>query len=333
MIHFRPLPGRPESWDSLIRGYDTKTLFHESAWLDHVADIHPNGRIGYYEVVQNDTVIGYHCGLEIRKMLLPIHGSPLGGTGTNHMGPLVSRETDQRALVRGLSRLLGVGGFLHIELSHFMLDPVVMADEGFSVQEGVTHLIPLGGSVDDAWSELKSEARNRVRKAQKNGLVIERAYDRSVVEEFFDQFKEVYGKQGMDVPFTIDRPKSLFDHLNAAGRLLPLRVRHGEDVVATGLFPFDERCIYFWGAASWIRHHKLCPNEALQWAVIEFAVQEGIPAYNMCGGTSQFKNKFGGEDVPNNIYYRSALPMLSWARDRYRTRHFRNLRKTAVEAS
>ena len=329
MIHFKPLATRPADWDERIRQYDTKTLFHESSWLDHVMDIHRGGRIRYFEVVRDGVTIGYHCGLQIRKMMLPIHGSPLGGTGTNYMGPLVAGGTDQRELVRGMAGLLGVGGVLHLELSHYMLDPEIMRAEGFSVQSGVTHLVRLDGTVEDAWAALKSEARNRVRKSQKNGLVVERTDDPAIVDEFFEQFTEVYGKQGMVVPFGRERPRSLFERLLPVGRLLALRVRHGQEVVATGLFPYDERCIYFWGAASWIRHHRLSPNEALQWAVIEFAVREGIPAYNMCGGTSQFKNKFGGEDVPYNTYYRSALPMLSWARDKYRARHYRRLRKNA----
>ncbi|HSJ30222.1 MAG TPA: hypothetical protein VK933_02235, partial [Longimicrobiales bacterium] len=152
MIEFRLLPGRPADWDDRIRQYDTKTLFHESAWLDHVLDIHPSGRIQYYALEQDGEHIGYHCGLLIRKMFLPIHGSPLGGTGTNFMGPLVARDVDQRELVRGLSRLLGVTGVLHLELSHFMLDEDVLREEGFSVQPGVTHLLRLNGSVDEAWS-------------------------------------------------------------------------------------------------------------------------------------------------------------------------------------
>jgi lipid II:glycine glycyltransferase (peptidoglycan interpeptide bridge formation enzyme) len=203
-----------------------------------------------------------------------------------------------------------------------------MEEAGFQVQEGVTHLCPLPGDVDAAWATLRGEARNRVRKAEKNGLVVERTDDPAVVEHFHEQFQEVYGKQGMAAPFGVERPRSLFRHLLPAGRLLPLWVRRGDEVLAAGLFPYDERCIYFWGAASWLRHQALCPNEALHWEVIRFAVEQGIPAYNMCGGTSQFKNKFGGEDVPYNTYHKSGVPFLRKARELYRERHFRSLRAT-----
>ena len=128
-------------------------------------------------------------------------------------------------------------------------------------------------------------------------------------------------------PFSKERPLSLFNHLNPAGRLLPLwAVRDGE-VLSAGLFPFDERSVYFWGAASWLRHQRLCPNEALHWAVIKFAVENGIPQYNMCGGTSQFKDKFGGSDIPYLQFHKSALPFLQTGRRLHRAWHFRSLRR------
>jgi hypothetical protein len=329
MIRFQLLPGRPADWDERIRPYHTKTLFHESAWLDHVLSIHPEGRIDYFELFDGAERVGYHCALRIVKMMIPIHGSPLGGTGTNFMGPVVGADVDQHRLMRSLKRLFGPRHFMHLELSNPWLDRAVMEAEGFQVQEGVTHLCTLPSDEEAAWATLRSEARNRVRKAEKNGLVVERTDDPAVVDHFHEQFGEVYGKQGMDRPFGKERPRSLFDHLLPAGRLLPLWVKSGDEVLAAGLFPYDERCIYFWGAASWLKHQSLCPNELLHWEVIRFAVRNGIPAYNMCGGASRFKNKFGGEDVPYLTYYKSALPILEVARRMYRDRHFRKLKASA----
>lgn len=329
-LRFERLPGRPADWDAAIQSYATKTLFHESAWLDHVLDIHPEGRIDYYEITDGGRRVGLHCGLRITRMLIPIHGSPLGGTGTNFMGPLVDDDVDQRALVRGLERLFGPRHFLHLELSNPALRREVLTDAGFQVEEGVTHLCPLPADLDAAFATLRSEARNRVRKAEKEGVVVERADDPAVVEHFYEQFGEVYGKQGMVRPFGVERPRSLFARLNPAGRLLPLWARRDGEVLAAGLFPHDDRCIYFWGAASWLRVQKLCPNEALHWGVIKFAVEQGIPLYNMCGGASQFKNKFGGEDVPYLTFHKSGLPGLQRARRWYRERHFRALKRSAA---
>jgi len=329
VIRFELLDGQPTNWDELIRRFPAKTLFHESAWLDHVKSIHPHGQCVFYEIRDDDRLVGYHSALRIKRLMIPIHGSPLGGTGTNFMGPLVEPGVDQGELIAGLCRLFGPRHFLHLELSNPWLDRKTMEAAGFAVQEGLTHVRSLPRDEDAAFAGLSSEARNRVRKAKKNGVVIERTDDPLVVSHFFAQFGEVYGKQGMVTPFGEDRPKSLFDHLMPANRLLAIWARRDDEILAAGLFPYDEHCIYFWGAASWLRYHSLCPNEALHWGVIQFAVQNGIPLYNMCGGTSQFKNKFGGEDIPYLIYHKSALPMLQTARRVYRNWHYRSLKKAA----
>ena len=333
MIRFMPLAARPAEWDREIRPYAGRTIFHESAWLDHVLDIHPDGRIACFEITDGEERVGLHCGLRITRMMVPIHGSPLGGTGTNFMGPLVHPDVDGREVVRALARLFGPRHFLHLEIGHPSLERAVMEAEGFQVQENVTHVVPLADGAEAAWAGMRSEARNRVRKAEKGGVVVERTEDPAIVDHFFAQFQEVYGKQGMTTPFGVERPRSLFDRLLPAGRLLPLWARKDGEVLAAGLFPYDDRRIYFWGAASWLRHQHLCPNEALHWEVMRFAAERGLEAYDMCGGTSRFKDKFGGEDVPYLSYHRSALPFLQTARRMYRDRHFRRLRREAPAAS
>jgi hypothetical protein len=48
-------PARPNEWDDDIQRFPTKTLFHESAWLDFVQTIHPRGGIEYVEIRQGVT--------------------------------------------------------------------------------------------------------------------------------------------------------------------------------------------------------------------------------------------------------------------------------------
>lgn len=317
---------RPREWDSLIDRFDTKTLFHEAAWLDHVHTIHPHGRIEYFRLTEDGNTVGYFCALKIRKMLLSIYGSPLGGTGTNYMGPIVSKDTNQAELVRALTGLCKTQGIAHLEVSHDWLNRAVMESHGFTVHENVTHVCPLPTDEERAWLQLKSTCRNRIRNAESNGLVAEMTDDPSIIDHYYAQLSEVYAKQGLTVPFSKDRPRSLFDHLLPADRIFPVWIKNQGTVIATGLFPYDARCVYFWGAASWLQYRHLCPNELLHWTVMRLGIARGIPLYNMCGGTSRFKDKFGGSDVPYNHYSRSTLPFLRTARQVYRSAHFLKLK-------
>lgn len=326
-MEVRKLGGRPDGWDGMIRQYHTKTLFHESAWHEHLLDIYPGGRIDFYEVIQDGEVVGHHCALAVRKAGLPIHGSPLGGTGTNYMGPLVAKDVDQIELLKALRKtILGVTSAWHMELANPWLERPATEAAGFLRQESVTHLCEVPDTEEDAWSYLRGTARNRIRKKDKFELVVERTDDPAVVDHYWEQFLEVYGNQGLTVPFGKDRVRSLFDRLHPADRLLAVWVKHEDRVVATGLFPHDERCIYFWGGASWASDRDRYPNEPLQWEVFRYAVENGIPRYNMCGGQSQFKKKFGGEDVIFDTYYASALPFLPRLRNLYRSWHFARLK-------
>jgi GNAT acetyltransferase-like protein len=320
------LPGRPADWDALIGGYEGKTLFHESCWLDHVLDIHPGSRIDYFVVRDGGDEVGCFCAQRVRKFALPIYGSPLPGTGTNYMGPLVRPGLDQHALIQAILRACWRNWAAHLELSAPLLDPEVAHSSGLAVDLGVTHVVPLAATEAEAWAGMKSTARNRVKKAERQGLVVELTTDPAVVDQFYEQLGEVFGKQGMAAPYGIERPRSLFRRLMPAGRLLAVRVQHQDEVVAAGLFPHDDRCIYFWGAGSWLRFQHLNPNELLQWTVMRRGVELGIPMYNMCGGESQFKDKFGGSDVPYYLYSRSLVPLLSHARRAYRRLHWWGLR-------
>ena len=46
----------------------------------------------------------------------------------------------------------------------------------------------------------------------------------------------------------------------------------------------------------------------------------------MCGGKSQFKDKFGGRDVDHIIYSKSYLPVIDIAKKVYRKAHFKKSR-------
>ena len=93
-------------------------------------------------------------------------------------------------------------------------------------------------------------------------------------------------------------------------------------MVASGLFPHDKRCVYFWGAGSSNRDLHLCPNELLHWTVMKLAISRGIPLYNMCGGTSRFKDKFGGWDQTYYHYSKSATALLRIGRSLYRSAYY-----------
>jgi hypothetical protein len=316
-IEIRELAHRPTDWDEIIRRYPNKTLFHEGAWLDHVQDACPGGKLIYCAIQEGGADTGHVVGVLTKKSFVRIYGSPLPGTGTNYQGPLLHTDADLPGVLRAWFAWCRRRGVMHAEFAHPLLDALDARAEGIEVHRSVTHVVPLPSSEAAAWSALKSACRNRIRRAEKAGLTVEITSDASIADRFFEQYVEVFAKQGLVLPFGVERGRSLLTRLAPVDRVLPIWVKHNGEVVASGLFPFDEHAIYFWGAASWLRFQHLCPNELLHWAVMRHAIARGIPSYNMCGGTSRFKDKFGGEDIPYVRYSKSFLPGLSMARTAY----------------
>jgi hypothetical protein len=280
----------------------------------------------YYRIEDEEKIIGYFCGLLVKKFGFNIMGSPLKGTGTNYMGPIVNEDINLHDLIDAIIKMCKDEKIVYLELSNDILQKDIMEKYDFKVYNNLTHKISIPEDESTALKNMKRTGRNRVKKAISNEIELVELDDKTIALHFIDQLREVYGKQRMALPFKVDRVISLCESSAGNGRVLKYGIKHKDKIIASGLFPYDENAIYFWGAASWSRYQSLLPNEFIHWEVIKFAIKNKIPVYNMCGGGSQFKDKFGGEDVPYLIYSFSFLPLINYFRNVYKKIHWTKLK-------
>lgn len=322
------LPGRPNEWDRDIQGFATKTLFHESAWLDYVQTMHPRGRIEYFEIRQGGRAAGYFCAVRVRKvMLFPVYGSPLPEAGM-YMGPLIGGGVAQAELVQALVRLCRSRRIACLELANDWLDPQLMRRLGFRVSSNVTHVCPLPRDEASAWAAMRGTCRTRIRKAEKSGLEAEITQDAAIVDDFYRYLTLIMQAKGRWPQYGIERPRSLMACLTPADRLFSVRVKHQGRVIGAAFYPHDERSMYYWEGASDPAHLDLCPNELLHWTAMREAIRRRIPQFNIGGMPvpSRFTRKFGGADAPYHSYRRNFVPFLETARRLY---HWLDSRKPA----
>jgi hypothetical protein len=290
-----------------IKKYASKTLFHEPAWLEYLERT-GKGAPKYFEIVcNNNNKIGYFVFLEVKLGPFKIMGSPLPGWTTNYMGPIINEDVNQRELILSIKKLIRNKRYVYTEIKSDILKKELMQEAGFVPLCDQTAVFDVPKNEEDAWKKMSGFCRNRIRKGMKNSLEVEEVDNPSILEEYYDMIVARYREQGMEFPFSIDRLKILWDCLNSQGRILVLRVSRNGETAAVGLFPFDEKCIYYFGGASKSEANSLCPNELMHWSAIRKAQQLGIQKYNMCG-TSRFKRKFGTEDVPFISYIYSPIP-------------------------
>lgn len=312
-------------WDAVARGYRSKYLFHERCWLRFLEQSQ-RATVRARKLLGDDgSALGYLCAAEVRKGPFRLLGSPLQGWTTNFMGPLVD-DVDVESLLAALDRCCRDLGVDYFELSNPALPAAAMRAAGYELDADMTFLVPIDDE-EAMWGRLKSECRNRVRRGTKNGLCVEPTTDPAFVGEYYAQLQDVFLRQGRVPTYGRERVQALWDCLMPEGKLLALRVRHGERLVATGLFPHDERAIYFWGGAAWTRDYSLYPNELLHWTAMRVALERGIPQYNMCGGGS-FKPKFGGMPVVTERWFKALSPLARVGR--LALKHYMSARQRAL---
>lgn len=165
------------------------------------------------------------------------------------------------------------------------------------------YVLALEGDADRAWNNIDQTARNRVRKARRAGLTMER--NKAGVRDFYDVFSENQRDRG-----TPTLPLAFFEmmceHLRSDVQLF--LVRDVDRTVVAGMLALQTgpvlRNVY---AASLKAALPRCPNDLLYWEVVRWGYREGLAAFDMGrsqpgSGTVHFKEKFGGRPLPLYSY-------------------------------
>jgi hypothetical protein len=319
--HLEPLSAsEAERWDEITAPYETRELFHRRTWLEYLASSR-GAQIRLWRICAGDESIGYFCAGLLRKGPFRILGSPLRGWGTNFMGPIVHADVDQERLLDALDRLCGEEGVAMMEIEHPLFEKGNPRGHGYEPIPAATYVVELHADLDVMWSTLSSNCRNRIRKAKRLGLRVEETRECAVADEFYDQFEAVMRRQWLVPSYPRETARLLVRHLGRVGLLFSLRVLDAQGrVLAIGLFPHDERTVYFWGGAGVHDGRDACPNELLHWDVMRRAAEQGLTRYNMCGD-GRFKRKFGGAPVSVNRWRKYYWPGARTAHRAYELYH------------
>jgi hypothetical protein len=315
---FEPLaPAEAARWDELVAPYESRELFHRRAWLDYLTASR-GLQIRLWTIHSNGNTVGYFCGGVLQKGPFRILGSPLKGWGTNFLGPVANRGLDQGAFLKALDDLAEREHFAAVEIENPMLRADLMERAGYIGVSQPTYIVSLAASnTKTIWERINLKSRQKVRKAKRAGLVVNDVDDPAIADEFFDQFVSVLARKKLFPPYDRTCPHLLIKYLKPTKLLFALRVSHpSAGTIATGLFPRDDKTIYFWGGASQIDTWNFSPNDLLQWTAMEMAAEAGITTYNMCG-YGYFKSKFGGELHQPKRWHKCYSRTARWARRGY----------------
>ena len=302
-------------WDELVTGYPDYEVFHRQAWLDYLAESR-GVDIRKWAVYGQGRRLGLFCAGDLRKGPFRIWGSPLRGWGTNSMGAVLAADADPAEFLRALDVAARNEGIAMVELEPRSFHQDLLVRAGFQPVEGLTYWVELGDEAQ-MLKRLHKGRRSGVKKAIHSGLTAEVCETPEVAEEFYDRFRGIMQNKGLAPGYPREYPRLLFEHLHRIGRIWGLRIRDPLGrVLAAGLFPFDNRTLYFWGGADSLEGRSFCPNDFLHWSAMCLGARQGLRRYDT-SGHGRFKREFGGKLVTirrwHKCYWRSA----QWARKAY----------------
>jgi GNAT acetyltransferase-like protein len=324
MLEFRLLAAEEIPWARLDTLAD-RTVFQTREWLNFIAETQ-SGTPVVAELRDGPRPVGYFSGVVIRKFGVKMLGSSFPGWATPYIGfNLLPDSVTRNEALHALRRwAFGGLGCLHFEVSDWYFRNESIDTSGLDATAYESYESDLTQTEDELFGRMDSSCRRCIRKAEKSGLTIEHATDAGFVDEYYEQLKDVFAKQGKFPTYDVGRVRSLVRHLQPTGNILLVRARNPEGrSIATGIYPGLNEVAYFWGNASWRSDQQWRPNESLHWYAMRYWKQRGVKSFDW-GGGGAYKEKYGVHPLSVPWFYKSKYRIMTVARNEARDLYYRS---------
>lgn len=286
-------PSDGAAWDDYVRASPHSHFGQCRAWCDLLTR-----RFGAAErsfVAEED---GYIAGL------LPLFQRRAGARAplfTPPGGLIADDAATASALVRAAAPAVGRGRARWIELR----DQKTRWTGLDTVEENATLVLALERDPDTQWKAFDAKLRNQIRKGLKAGFTVHEgrdqlpAFHRVMLENMRD-----LGTPLMDLAYFGE----VLDRFGADATVLVIRL-NGEPAGAMFLIAHRDTLMDPW-ASSLRRFFAHCPNQALYWEALKYAIARGLRHFDFGrsqwdSNTFRFKTQWGAQPVP--LYYQYLL--------------------------
>lgn len=193
----------------------------------------------------------------------------------------------------------------------------IFARHGFLYDDHLTIIIELTRPETELWRDVSTKRRNQIRRARKEGCVVEQQHSLAALRASYSILQEVYQRARLPLP-DFSHFESLHRQADARSGLRLFTVSWQGKLIgcmlclAHGNWLFD----YYAGAHS--AHYKKYPNDLLPWWVLMWAKENGFTGFDFGGagkpnlpyGVRDYKKQFGGKLVSYGRYERARFPRL-----------------------
>lgn len=300
-----------QQWETFVAGHPQGTIFQTPDY----ADVHANapGFTPFVLAIMDDnTLVGILVAIISRVYKQPplsyftsraiVSGGPLVKDNDPALAALLiekyATEMSHRVIYSQFRNSFDMSSFKE-----------AFAKVHAKYEEHLNILVDLTKTEATLWSEVRPQRRNKIRKAQKNGLTVRELEDSDSIEQSYPILKEVY--QHAKLPLF---EPSLFT--NAFKRLHPKKMLKiygvflNEQLIGTMYTLCFNGRIYDWYAGSYRKHYTSNPNDILPWEIFLQSQAEGFTLFDFGGagkpnvpyGVRDYKILFGGTVVNYGRY-------------------------------
>lgn len=288
-------PGQDAEWDVYVHGSARATFCHLSAWKRAIEGAY--GLRSFYLLKRaGNEITGI---LPLFLVRSPILGKALVSVPFHGYGG-VCADDDRvaRELVDAAKEVTARRRVQYLELRHFdapHLDLTV-------TDRYVTYLVDLCGDPDDLWRCLRSEIRNRVRKAIKSGLACR------VGNAYLGDFYRVYAEHMRDLGTPVHSLGLFQRMMDEYSDQMTVFVIQGWGRTIGGMVTLRYRDTLnnLW-TSSLRRYSKYAPNNLLYWNALKFGCEQGLRCFDFGRSTrgtgpAEFKRRWGARVWPLHYY-------------------------------
>ena len=188
---------------------------------------------------------------------------------------------------------------------------------GFQYDEHLTILIDLTRSETELWQDVYPKRRNQIRRAEKEGCVVEKQESIPALKVCYAILQEVYQRARLPLP-DFSHFESLHQQADARSGLRLFTVSWQGEVIGCMLCLAHGDWLFDYYAGAYSRHYKKYPNDLLPWWVMTWAKNNGFTNVDFGGagkpgipyGVRDYKKQFGGKLVNYGRYERVPHPRL-----------------------
>ena len=305
------LGSNPRRWDDLLPRLFGHPL-QSRLWGDALSH-HTHGRESLYLHDTREAGPDWIARVEERRLF------GVGKVAWIPRGPVFQSVEELEAALDELCDVLGQRGFCLMAMSPWFelkssddLEHLRRTGAVVSAGRHRTIWLDLTQGHDALWQRLNAQFRSRVGYARRAGVTVDAGTDEETVTAFFDLCQRVSEVKGFRLAASPAQMLGMLrqdENVSVEARLFVARF---QGALGAGLFALRSGTSvhYIWGGADRAFSRQRVA-EAVQWAVIEWALSKDCRVYDLEGidpvrnpGTYQFKKKMGGREVelPGEIF-------------------------------